>query len=87
MLIIYVAERNSDLTEGRGHLVPIAYFLKREDAIAAAKGWGVMGIGDGEVHEIRVYESKKDWQEGEKKRIAARALSKLTDEERKALDI
>ena len=36
---------NIDSTEGRGQTVPIAHFTKKEDAVRAARGWGVMGVG------------------------------------------
>lgn len=46
----YVAACNSDLTEGRGHTVAMGFYEWEEDAVAAVKGMGVMGVGDGEVY-------------------------------------
>ena len=85
MIIIYRAEKNSDLTEGRGLMTTIAYFRKKEDAQQAAKGWGVMGVGDGDVRSIEVFASFKEYEENHIDTVRARALSKLTPIERKAL--
>lgn len=46
---VYVAQQNSDLTEGRGHMKAIGYFLRENRAIRVALGRGVQGNGDGEV--------------------------------------
>lgn len=87
MKVIYRAERNQDQTEGRGPMVPIAYFFHKTDAQRAAKGHGVMGVGDGDVVQVKVYESFDDWGEGRRIELRERALSKLTPEERKALGV
>lgn len=41
--IIFIVYQNTDLTEGRGHQVPIAYCEKEATAKRLAKGKGVMG--------------------------------------------
>jgi len=74
-----------DLTEGKGGMVVIGYFLNQADALYATKGWGVMGYGDGEVKELNLYSSVEDWEKHEKLKLKASALAKLTLEERKAL--
>lgn len=57
---VYEAQQNSDLTEGRGSMTTIAIFTNLEEAVKAVKGRGVMGVGDGEVLETKVYESAQD---------------------------
>lgn len=87
MKIIYVARENADSTEGRGPMVPIAHFLKKEDAELAARGRGVMGYGDGDVKVIPVFESIKDWKDNKKEELRQQALAKLTTEEKRALGL
>ncbi len=87
MKIIYAAERNADSTEGRGPMVPIAYFDNESDAKKAAVGHGVMGYGDGEVKAIKVYASIEDWQNGEQEDLRKKALAKLSPAEIKALGL
>lgn len=60
---IYVVKQNTDLTEGRGSMRPIGYFDDLEDAVAFAQGKGVMGVGPGEVHQLRVL-AKGEWVPG-----------------------
>lgn len=45
----YVAQENSDLTEGRGGMRDIAAFATHRDAYDRAKGRAVQGCGDGDV--------------------------------------
>jgi hypothetical protein len=78
---------NSDSTEGKGHMVAFAHFLDQRDANIAVRGRGVMGCSDGEVRELWVYESIADWEEGEEEKLRQAALSKLSNEEVKALGI
>ncbi len=87
MKTIYIAMRNSDMTEGRGPMVAIAAFENRPDAVMAAKGWGVMGIGDGTVEELRVYSSFNDWEKGEAKWMRKRALDKLSEQDKRVLGL
>ena len=55
----FVATRNSDQTEGRGHQVEIDSFDNYKDAYLSAKGEGVMGVGDGDVL-MRTYHRCED---------------------------
>lgn len=72
----YQALKNSDQTEGRGHMVVIGRFSTEEAALEAARGQGVMGVGDGEVAKVnynvfddgvvhciveKVYGYRQDW--------------------------
>ena len=87
MMKIYAAMENTDSTEGRGHMRTFAYFVHKQAALAACKGRGVMGCGDGEVKEIEVYDSINAWEQGKKEEIKQNALKKLTDQERKVLGL
>lgn len=68
MLTVYVATENSDLTEGKGMMVPIGYFLNVDDAVAAVQGRGVMGTGHGEVFAATIFDSFDEWAASEKPR-------------------
>jgi len=87
MKTIYVAERNLDLTEGRGPIIAIGYFRTITDARLAAKGWGVQGVGDGIVRPTILYDSFVEFKLDETEKIKACALAKLTDEEKEALGL
>lgn len=87
MKVIYVAQHNADMTEGRGPMVDIAAFEKKTDAQLAAKGMGTMGYGDGEVKELMVFASVAEWKQGEQDKLRASALSKLSEAEINALGI
>lgn len=87
MKILYAAMKCSDLTEGRGPMITIGTFWNKYDAAEAARGWGVMGVGDGEVREIKVYDSWTEFKKLELEDVRQKALSKLTDEERMVLGI
>lgn len=51
---LFVAQHNSDQTEGKGHMVDNGAFLTVEDAYERTKGAAVMGCGDGNIVK-RVY--------------------------------
>jgi hypothetical protein len=87
MMTIYEATKNSDRLEGRGHTIRIAAFTKREDAEQAAKGHGVMGMGNGDVDPITVYENFVEYLSKSKADLRKKALAKLTPEEKAALGI
>lgn len=53
---IYIATENADRTEGRGPMKEIGYYTNEEAAIAAVRGRGVMGAGDGEVIKVQVHD-------------------------------
>ncbi len=50
---IYEVHRNTDLTEGKGRMVAVSWWSTPEAAAKDAVGRGVMGVGDGEVVEVR----------------------------------
>lgn len=54
---IYIAKENSDLTEGRGPMRVVGYYTNENAAVAAVKGRGVMGVGDGEVVSVEVLDT------------------------------
>jgi hypothetical protein len=88
MKTVYVATRNQDSCEGRGPMVPIGYFYTKSEALKAAKGQGVMGIGDGEVNEFPIWESFEEFRSYNKDaEIKKRALSKLSTEEKRVLGV
>lgn len=87
MQIVYQAQRNTDLTEGRGHNVEIATFATEDAAKQAAHGWGVMGYGDGDVVPITVYDSFEEYANKDKESVRQTALAKLTRNERRALGL
>lgn len=80
---------NSDLTEGRGPMKHVAYFTNRSDAERSVKGWGVMGVGDGEVKqtEVVIYDSFAEYFRPKYEELRKQALRKLSREEREALGI
>lgn len=49
---LYVATKNSDQTEGRGHTVIIGLFTEPDDAVQAVKGHGTMGASDAFVYTV-----------------------------------
>jgi hypothetical protein len=88
-LQVWKAARNSDLAEGRGYEILIGYFKYEDDAKLAAKGWGVMGVGDGNVAPVtlRVYDSLGEFSENETELLKNSALAKLTHQEKQALGL
>jgi len=87
MKTIFAARQNADGMEGRGPMIPIAHFTKEEDAKACAKGKGVMGVGDGDVIELPLFDNMKDYTDYKSGEARKRALSKLTREDKLALGI
>lgn len=87
---VYKATINSDSTEGRGYEVLVGYFTNEEDARKAVKGQDTMG-SDGRVTLmdlcVEVYETYKEYQDGKKRDLKARALAKLTPQERVLLGL
>lgn len=47
----FVVKVNSDSTEGRGRMIDHSVHLNPQDAYAACKHKGVMGVSDGEIWE------------------------------------
>lgn len=87
---VYKATINSDSTEGRGYEVLVGYFTREEDARKAVKGQDTMG-SDGRVTlmdlSVEVYESYKEYENKKAKDLKARALAKLTPQERVLLGL
>ena len=50
----FVAQHNSDQTEGRGGIVDAGAFEDVQDAYKRIEGQGVMGVGDGDIV-LRMY--------------------------------
>lgn len=50
---LFLATRNSDLTEGRGYTTIIGIFTEALAAVNTVKGQGVQGVGDGSVYVIQ----------------------------------
>lgn len=86
----YEAYTNSDLTEGRGRPVHIAYFTHEEDAKKATRGRGVMGT---DAHyqavnkTINVYDSYAEYTSTCDEQLRKAVLSKLTKDEKRVLGL
>ncbi len=89
---VYAVTTNTDLTEGRGSSVHLAYFVRRSDAERYAVGKGVMGtpatVTAATLPPLpRVYETWEEYEEVNRESVRARALAKLSKEERDALGL
>jgi hypothetical protein len=74
-------------TDGRDAKV-IAYFTHKEDAEIIARGKGCMGVGNGETTPpLVVYTSLTDYCDSNPDALKAKALAKLTEEEKKILGL
>lgn len=69
MYTIYLAQRNEDMTEGRGRMMIIAAFTNEVNAKKAAVGQGVMGVGDGEVKPLKVYGDFREYANEHRKEV------------------
>lgn len=87
MKTVWLALKNADMTEGRGPMVTIAAFNEQRDATRAVTGWGVMGVGDGDVEPLLVYDSFNEYNEKKLMERRNKALAKLTREDREVLGI
>lgn len=99
-LTLYKVTTNSDTTEGRGATILIGWFIHEDVARKAARGQGVMGT-DANVGPLRVKVAKTPGKKGkmyllgdevstryeDPAEVRARALAKLTDEEKAALGL
>lgn len=98
----YVVKKNADMTEGRGPMIPVAYFLYEDVAWGFAdQHTGVMGrrpnsgtwrmekYGDWEVEEIDIQEITNipDLKQQQQEEKKRQALAKLTQEERDLLGL
>lgn len=100
---VYVVLRNADSTEGRGPMLLHAAFSDGEEAIKyVEKQGGIFGSkqevvrgkyghyasGNGyQIVEQPVYKSGEDIETIEREQLRARALGKLSEEEREVLGI
>lgn len=88
MKIVYLATKNSDGMEGKGNTIPVALFEKKEDAQRCADKFAPMGYPPGDRPiEMVVHENFRSYEEGYTDEVRRRALSKLSDTERKALGL
>ena len=94
---IYMTQRNSDMTEGRGPMVNDKCFLHREHAVAYIdtqegimgfkKKWSAQEFGDWRVVDVEVVEHDVVDHERIKQERRETALAKLTELEREALGL
>lgn len=97
---LFAVTHNSDLTEGRGHTVTLAHFEDKNEALKVVndpryKKWCVMGVHQPgrEQHNVSertivVYHSAEEfWEQYDTDAKRARALAKLTPEDRKLLGL
>jgi hypothetical protein len=99
MFVVFVTRYNADMTEGRGPMVNDMAFSRREDAAQYIDGkHGVMGRrpitpwsqqphGDWDIVEITVAETVEEVQRIMTNERRARALAKLTKDDREALGL
>jgi hypothetical protein len=88
-MIVYLVYRNADLTEGRGPDVLEGIFKDREVADEYAMKLEPYGFKNQfcRVKEEVVHCDYKDFETYKKAELRKRALSKLTEEERKVLGV
>jgi hypothetical protein len=94
---IFLAYRNADTTEGRGPMVIDKAFRHRNDALSYIDDKpGVMGrtakwsqekYGDWKVEEIVVYSNLTEANNFDFDQAKAKALSKLTEDEKRILGL
>lgn len=91
MKIAYVVMRNSDQTEGKGpmYLLDDAVFIDSNDASQVQrtrkKNSGVW-IED-EIREVLIFDNFREYREYLDGKVRAKALAKLSDEEKKVLGV
>lgn len=98
---MYSVNTNSDSTEGRGYPIPVAFFKSKDDARKVVRDerwarWCVMGYHNADQAEqcdisrqtINLYDSAESfWERHDEDNKRAKALTKLTDEEKKLLGL
>lgn len=87
MRTVWLAQVNTDSTEGRGPMKTIAAFDEERDAAIATHGMGVMGVGNGEAKPLLVYSSVAEWRREKDRELRNMALAKLTAEEKAVLGV
>lgn len=85
MIHIWGARINKDLTEGRGPMEIVGYYIHKPDALKRVQGCGVQGVGDGDVIPIQVWETFDECENVTK--LRKDALGKLSIAEKKALGL
>src|SRR5574343_1138633 len=95
--IVYLTKRNADMTEGRGPMVNDLCFANRNEAEAyideqdgvmgRRERWSQRAFGDWTIDEVEVLDSYRDALAVKKESLKARALLKLTKEEKAALGL
>lgn len=86
---IYLARRNTDLTEGRGTMkVEGAFFCEATARHCMEMLPGIMGTTQGrDVMEMRVFDSFAEWSGEREEGLRKQAMAKLSAEERRALGL
>ena len=87
---VWLAQQDSDLTEGRGPMITKGAFWSPEEAQRCAERLpGVMGVGHGRVAAtpLHVYDSFEEWQSGTDSALRDSAMAKLTSDERRVLGL
>lgn len=83
---VFAVYENTDKIEGKGGVYITALFSTLDEAQKAAKGHGTWG-SDATIRELSVHESYESYVASENDSLRQRAISKLTDVERKALGL
>lgn len=98
---VYTVQVNTDTTEGRGPMRALAYFSDRDEAVKVVRDkrfaqWCVMGVHDPDSEARYAIRSESNvlyatadefWAEHDRDQKKARALAKLTLEERELLGL
>lgn len=87
MKVLFATWANSDRTEGRGRDIIYYVCSNRPLAEEFAKGLGPMGGSDGYVKELYLMESLEDINLKPIAELKAKALEKLTEEEKIVLGL
>jgi len=100
MKVVHICRQQSDLTEGRGHMIPMVAFDDVKDAVVYINGQkGIMGRPapltgwdhmhpDWDVIPIEIFDDLQELENYRSvERIRERALNKLTEEEIEALGL
>lgn len=75
---VYEGKVNSDLTEGRGHMISVGFFANEQDAFSAIQGMSTQGC-NGEVYvtEMVVYETFEEYKSSQKNHTNVGSEKKL----------
>jgi hypothetical protein len=98
MMQVWATYRNSDMTEGKGHMVLDKVFMYEQDAHEyindqpgvfgrrAEHGWQNTNLGDWQVKPLWIMEHLEDGVEYTRQQAIKRAYQKLTPEEKAAVE-